>query len=552
MEEKLYNRQEEELDLLSSVNDWIAHNTWTPPAKRELKDPQGPPPRATPAPPEPLFQAAPPADAGASRGGRGPFVQQPQFSTVPITPDEIIFSDSQGEKAARNGWNLDAEKAAEDLDALVSSFWETEELRRAANAKQGTARSATGRISPGRSSTRGFPPVGQGDAPPTVSAGKAAEGGRADGAPSAGPVRPASARRTPQGTMQGGERSPLPENPYQTKRSQGNTARSGKKPPGKPAKKKKHVVRRVILLLAALLLAGGGSLYALAYSMAGKVNYIPTQGRSNPYISDAALKSSPLITNILLIGVDTWEDTSAARSDTMLLLSIDRMHRQLKITSFLRDSWVVIPDSGYAKLNAACSSGGAQLVKDTLEYNFHVRIDHFVQVSFAGFQAVIDALDGVDVAVTAEEAAFLLKTTRLGKQIGMDSMIQQMNSVGAVHLTGEQALVFCRIRYLDDDFHRTQRQRQVFQSMLNRFNKNNPIQMKAIAEKILANVETDLDQATLTNLVLGGLIYRTYPVAQFRVPADGTWSNANKNGAAVLEMDMDANISQLKAFIYEK
>ena len=228
-------------------------------------------------------------------------------------------------------------------------------------------------------------------------------------------------------------------------------------PQKKKKKKKKHRFMRFIAkTVAAILILS----YVFIFFFAAVSGYTRKDLDKNEYISSSQLKSSPLVTNILLLGVDGNAESSS-RSDSMILVSVDFAHAKIKLTSFLRDSWVEIPSKGKkAKLNAACSYGGPQLVCDTIEYNFGVDIDHFVMVDFDMFTGIIDSLGGVEVEVTKKEANFINRTTR-----------QNVDYGDSVRLNGDEALVYCRIRKLDSDYMRTFRQRKVITALINQAKK---------------------------------------------------------------------------------
>ena len=172
----------------------------------------------------------------------------------------------------------------------------------------------------------------------------------------------------------------------------------------KPKKeKKKHRFLKIIAIALVLIFL---FTWVFIFMFAAMSGYTRNDLESNKYASAFELKSSPFVSNILLLGVDGKADSSS-RSDSMILVSVDFAHMKIKLTSFLRDSWVEIPSKGKkAKLNSACSSGGPQLVVDTIEYNFGVDIDHYVMVDFNMFTQIIDSLGGVTVEVTKKEAKF--------------------------------------------------------------------------------------------------------------------------------------------------
>lgn len=225
----------------------------------------------------------------------------------------------------------------------------------------------------------------------------------------------------------------------------------------------------------------------------------------------------------------------------MILFSIDTKNHKIKLTSFLRDSYVYIPSKGYnTKLNAAYNYGGAQLLLDTIEYNFAIKVDEYVKVDYEAFIDLVDLLGGITIHdVTAAEAKY---------------MREQVNSKkfkeGTNHIGGRAAMWYCRIRYLDNDFRRTERQRKVLSAIIDKATKTNPFKLVEIVEEILPNISTNIDRNSLLSLGMGALIYMHYDIQQQQVPADGTWSNAMINGQAVLKMDFDKNKSIIKEFIY--
>ena len=315
-----------------------------------------------------------------------------------------------------------------------------------------------------------------------------------------------------------------------------------------PQKKRKHPVRRFFRTLLVILLLLGIGGYTLVFLAAGNVTHreiLPADAKAI-----AAYPSRMTVTNILLIGVDGAGPSS--RSDTMLLLSIDRAHGKLKLTSFLRDTWVDLPGGGQDRLNAACSRGGAPAAMRAVAENFHVRIDHYVLLNFSKFKKVVDALGGVDVPVTDKEIKFICDTTRRGKAIGAEKMRQEMAQKGAVHMDGELALIFVRIRKLDSDLERTQRQRILLESLVRKC-KTNPLLWAKLVQNVLPEIETDMSQFALANLAMGAPIYIQFKVEQHQVPANGTWNYANKNGASVIAIKNEEcwklNRDQLRTFI---
>ncbi len=289
---------------------------------------------------------------------------------------------------------------------------------------------------------------------------------------------------------------------------------------------------------------------AMSTVFLARMDYEPGQHKSNSHISSFSLKKSPLVTNILLLGVDNREgETGFQRADTMMLISIDNLHRKIKFTSFLRDSYVEIPGRGMNKLNAASSLGGIQLTIDTIEYNYKVKINKYMEVDFKAFTAIIDALGGVDVPVTAREAAYLNSTwykwTLTGNRIYFESG-------DAVHMDGEHALMFSRIRKLDSDIQRTRRQRLVVNAIRQKAENAKPSDLAKAAWEILPYLRTDMGGIKTSNLAIGALLlYRHYEILQTTAPRGDTWTNQSiPSIGSVLSFDVDQNATILKNYIY--
>ena len=310
----------------------------------------------------------------------------------------------------------------------------------------------------------------------------------------------------------------------------------------KPRKKRKigKIIRRTILSLFLVAIIAFGGITAYIYSMFTNVNYKNTSNETTGQ-SIVNMLNKDYVYNILLIGVDDRKEGQTSRSDTMILLSIDKQNKQLKMLSFMRDTYVAIPGHGNAKMNAACTYGGPELVMETIEVNFGIKVDNYMLVDFNAFKDIVDNLGGVTVEVEKREAEYINKTSR-----------QKIDYGKNVKLNGEEALVYVRIRYLDSDFYRTQRQRKVISAIIQSAKKTNPFDLIKTVEGIMPYIETDMSPAQLTVLVESALFYISYDMVQGRVPFDGAYTNKTINGQAVLYIDLEKTRNLVHEFIYEK
>lgn len=314
-----------------------------------------------------------------------------------------------------------------------------------------------------------------------------------------------------------------------------NNNRRGKK------RKPKDIARAVLLIVLALavLLAGCG------VSVINKVNY--RDKLENEYVNSSDLMSSSKVKNILLLGVDARsnDDSEASRSDVMLMVSLDSEHNCIKMTSFLRDTWVYIPTLGYnQRLNAACSSGGYQGVVDAIEYNFGVAIDGYAVVDFEMFKVLVDSLGGVEVEVTEAEAKEVTGHPKRYGNVTLDS--------GKYKLTGEQALAYCRIRKIDTDFVRTQRQRTVMSAILSKAKHSSPIRLYNMARKSAPYIETNLSKSEILSLAFKAAGCLGGEFVQDKVPFEGTWWYDNIGGNSVISINVESNREKLVDYIYNK
>ena len=249
------------------------------------------------------------------------------------------------------------------------------------------------------------------------------------------------------------------------------------------------------------------------------------------------------VVNIILIGEDRKGEKYRQRSDSMILCSFNTKTNTLTMISFLRDTYISkIPGFGGDKLNAAYQLGGARTLNQTLGAYFGVHVDASIAVQFEGFMGIVDMLGGVDITLTKKEAKH------------MNSENEGWNlQEGKNHLTGEQALFYSRIRKLDMDAVRAQRQRNVLTALINSF-KHQPIgDMVTLAKDILATgfIQTDMS----TDEVMY-YIQKLFPmlagmeIGSQQIPAEGTYTNmAVGNVMDAKVCDLEANRKILQAIL---
>ncbi len=263
------------------------------------------------------------------------------------------------------------------------------------------------------------------------------------------------------------------------------------------------------------------------------------------------------VSNVLLIGTDSRDLSSdRGRSDSMILLSINSKTNEIVMTSFLRDAYVYINDTyGKGKLNAAYSYGGAALLMDTLEANYHVRIDDYVLLSFAACANMIDAVGGVELELSDSEADAVneILISEVNELMGDDRNDDTLDGGGKLKLDGKQALSYSRIRYVGNaDFERTSRQRTVMTQVLKKAAKN-PAALANIFITALPELSTNLSVGKAYSYALRApFLLMSYDFVQQQIPADGTFYGDTIDGESVLVIDLEENQKELEKTIFRK
>ena len=331
-------------------------------------------------------------------------------------------------------------------------------------------------------------------------------------------------------------------------------------------------MRNIVILAAGLVCLAGGGACLYADHMLGAIHFVPeesgeSQASTGVLFEPAAASSEAVsaksglvgglchddaVTNILLLGVDDYQENDAGRSDSMILVSIDNRRGKLKTASLLRDTYVAIPGLGNNKLNAAYSipggkEKGARKVVATVEANYGLDVDRFVTVDYTRFPQIIDRLGGVEITLTQGEAGLVNAYSGDRKKV----------KAGENNLTGLQARYYSRIRAIGNDYERTARQRKVFASVVSKLKTANIAQLNSVLADTLPLVTTNMTKNEVLSLASHALAYLGYPVSQQQIPADGEFRESHNEiriGGVfqdVLVIDPDKCKQTLLKFVYE-
>jgi LCP family protein required for cell wall assembly len=312
----------------------------------------------------------------------------------------------------------------------------------------------------------------------------------------------------------------------------------------------------IILLIAvfSFAAAGGFMLYETRYLNVRNISKTDKDLgiKSDDAVAEKAKKRDVL--NIALFGVDTGrQQMEAAHSDTIMVLSIDRDNKEVKLSSIMRDSYVSVEGHGNTKITHAYSYGGPQLAIKTLNENFNLDIRDFVTIDFAGLASVINMLGGIEVNVKKSEIAQVNKYAVEVAKINNEKF-RPVKKPGLQLLMGAEAVSYARIRHVGNgDFDRVERQQVVLTKILEKFKKQNPLKYPAIMAKAFKYVETSMDKTYTAELGLNVLSYGITPSSlEFvRFPVDGYYKGEIVDKLYCLTYDLDKAKDQIHKFIYD-
>lgn len=306
-------------------------------------------------------------------------------------------------------------------------------------------------------------------------------------------------------------------------------------------KKWKRIVVYVLIALILLALIAFATVYGIYNSFRTDINE-DNLGISSE-IQDKYGDSD--IFNVALFGVDTRdEDSFSGRSDTIIIASVDKKNNVVKLTSILRDSYVAIEGHKNQKITHAYAFGGAELAIKTINQNFGMNITDYATINFYKLADAIDILGGIDIEVTEAERKHL-------NDIGDDENpdFNYLDEAGTVHLNGEQAVVYARLRKIDSDVARSNRQRKVIEALIVQAKKVSPAKYAEMVRTMMSLCETSLSFSEIMSFA--PMITKDITIQTLTIPGDEENAIGGMyEGAWVWRYDLSVATQHIHEFIY--
>lgn len=255
-------------------------------------------------------------------------------------------------------------------------------------------------------------------------------------------------------------------------------------------------------------------------------------------------KKDPNVENILILGTDSRDVTKErGRSDSIIILSYNKKTGSIKLTSILRDSLVPIEGHNWNRINAAYSFDGVGLAVNTINEVFDLDIQRFVVIDFNGVKDFINKIGGVDISLTEAEVNYFKKHTDQGLSKAV---------VGMNHLNGSQTLSYMRLRKLDSDFKRTERQRKVIVTVAQKIiNEKSIDEIYALTEDAFKLVRTNISFTELVSTIVSvASNSKKLNIESQHVPYSDAFVYKYYNGMAIVSFDVDAAAVRINKFIY--
>lgn len=273
------------------------------------------------------------------------------------------------------------------------------------------------------------------------------------------------------------------------------------------------------------------------------------------------------VVNIALFGIDTRKvGDFTGKSDSMMILSVNKTHNKIRLVSVMRDSLVPYEHKGkkgYTKITELYALGGPELCVKTLNQIFGLDISEYATVNFFGMKDIIEAVGGIDAEITPDEID--PKSYRninsiiqeVCESLKIDPTPHYIHTTGPMHLNGIQGVSYARIRFgrnvwgSNNDFGRTERQRYVMQELFKKALAMDIASYPNLIKQLAPHVKTSLSNKELVSLA--GYLVDKPTMEVSRVPSDEYIINADfrGTGASTVYYNYKYAGTVLRAFFYE-
>lgn len=316
------------------------------------------------------------------------------------------------------------------------------------------------------------------------------------------------------------------------------------------SRKQKHRRRRkrILIVEALLLLLLVGGLFV--WSKFGMITFDKLNGIETNELDAKTKAMLKGYQNIAFFGVDNRSvgDYEGGRSDSIMVCSINNDTKEVKIVSVYRDTCLDIGDGNIRKATEAYNNGGVENAINMLNRNLDLDIQDYVAVDFYAVTEAVDAVGGIELDITDEEAE-IMNEYYIDEVADVSGKTATYVSGGTQTVDGVQATAYCRIRYTaGDDFKRAERQRTVVTKLIEKAKKCSVTELMGLVDAVFPSISTSMTSTQLAALIPA---YKDYELAGTRgfpfSRATGTFDN---RGSLVVPCTLESNVDELYDYLF--
>lgn len=252
------------------------------------------------------------------------------------------------------------------------------------------------------------------------------------------------------------------------------------------------------------------------------------------------------IYNFLLLGTDERDSNLSenARADAIMILSVNKKEHTVKLVSLERGIAVPIPGQEDDWLTHTFRYGGVNLTLQTVRNCFKVDVDRYIRVNFSIFENIINSVGGVDITLTETEAK------ALNNEVYTNAVTRHKVTAGLNHLDGYDTLQYCRLRFIDSDWNRVERQRTAIQAAINQAKKLNIKDMTVLIYNAFSQIETNITAPEVASWLFELPSFSGVQAEQMTIPVKGSyWGKTVSDGRSLIMVDFEENAKKLNEFI---
>ncbi len=279
-----------------------------------------------------------------------------------------------------------------------------------------------------------------------------------------------------------------------------------------------------------------------------------------PVVAEGDITPTPAgIRHYMLICVDQWDAKADAlgHTDGLVLVTVDEFAGRVMLTSFIRDMLIQRPDGKFGRINNVVTyfgdnQAGVDTLITTINTHFDLKIEKYIVVDFGQVEAIIDAVGGVDITVTAHEAEYLRNYS-----ISSTSTTPSMAGAGTYHFSGHAAVIFMRIRRVinssgeSQDLGRTRRVRTVLMTIADSLKDISYDQAMQLLTIVGENTcVTNMSSADMLDALDLGMRIKGTAIEEIRMPVPGSFHSMPVAGMATQEIDWTLNVATLHDFLF--